>query len=395
MHRRSFLKASGSGAALGLLAGCIGGGDDGSSGPITIAALEPISGPFSAWGQVHRAGLKFALDEISEEGGVLDRDLELDVTDTGADPGEADSAFRRSVEQENAVVTTGAVSSDVGIRVGQTAEELEVPHFLHMSGADEVISESTRHVFRVGLLPASSYIRAQASAFEAADYSQVGAIVGDYAWGQSARSAINEFFDVDVQVEVAPLGADDFKSYIRQMPDDLDMMIASGHPPGSATIANQLFELDYAPDAVTGASTPPQLLSNVLSDDALGAYAHVHQSDPYTDAFAETASAFADAEDSQFNTHTAYGYMTGKLIAAAIEDAGETDPTSIADATRNIELDTLSAAPLQYAETGELDNAVVAYSNLVKESPSYYSDGNYSYEELFRSDPVPARQPGE
>ncbi|MXR19339.1 substrate-binding domain-containing protein [Halobacterium bonnevillei] len=394
MHRRSFLKASGSGAALGLLAGCIGG-DDGSSGPITIAALEPISGPFSAWGQVHRAGLRFALDEVNEDGGVLDRDLELDVTDTGADPGEADSAFRRSVEQENAVVTTGAVSSDVGIRVGQTAEELEVPHFLHMSGADEVISESTRHVFRVGLLPASSYIRAQASAFEAADYSQVGAIVGDYAWGQSARSAINEFFDADVNVEVAPVGADDFKSYIRQMPDDLEMMIASGHPPGSATIANQLFELDYAPDVVTGASTPPQLLSNVLSDDALNAYTHVHQSDPYTDAFAETASAFADSEGAQFNTHTAYGYMTGKLIAAAIEEAGEADPTSLADTVRDMEFDTLSAAPLQYSETGELDNAVVAYSNLVKESPSYYSDGNYSYEELFRSDPVPARQPGE
>lgn len=395
MHRRSFLKASGSGAALGLLAGCIGGGDDGSSGPITIAALEPISGPFSAWGQVHRAGLKFAIDEINENGGVLDRDLELDVTDTKADPSEADSAFRRSVEQNDAVVSTGSVSSDVGIRVGQTAEELEVPHFLHMSGADDVISQDTRNVFRVGLLPASSYIRAQASAFASADYTSVGAIVGDYAWGQSAKSAINEFFDVDVNVKVAPVGADDFKSYIRQMPDDLEMMIASGHPPGSATIANQLFELDYAPEVITGASTPPQLVTNVLSDDALSAYTHVHESDPYTEQFANTASAFGESEGSQFNTHTAYGYMTAKLIAAAIEDAGEADPASIADATRDIEFDTLSAAPLKYTETGELDDAVVTYSRLKKEAPSYYSDGNYSYEELFRSDPVPARQPGE
>lgn len=394
MHRRSFLKASGSGAALGLLAGCIGG-DDGSSGPITIAALEPISGSFSAWGEVHRAGLRFAIDEINADGGVLDRDLELDVTDTGADPGEADSSFRRAVEQENAVATTGAVSSDVGIRVGQTAEELEVPHYLHMSGADEVISADSRHVFRVGLLPASSYIRAQATAFEDAGYEQVGAIVGDYAWGQSARSAINEYFDVDVQVEVAPLGADDFKSYIRQMPDDLEMMIASGHPPGSPTIANQLFELDYSPEVVSGASTPPQLLSNVLGDEALEAFAHVHQSDPYTDAFAETASAFGDEEGSQFNTHTAYGYMTGKVLAAAIEEAGEADPGSIAEATRSIEVDTLSAAPLQWTETGELDQAVVAYSRVLGEAPSYYEDGNYSFEELYRSEPVPARQPGE
>lgn len=395
MKRRSFLKASGAGATLSLVAGCIGGGDGGDSGPITISALEPLSGPFSGWGTVHRDGLQFAIDEINANGGVLDRDLDLAVTDTGSDPSEADSAFRRAVEQDGAVATTGAVSSDVGIRVSETASDIEVPHYLHMSGSDKVINEDTRHVFRVGLLPASSYIQAQASAFSDAGYQSVGAIIGDYAWGNSAKRAMDEFFDVDVTVVTAPLGADDFKSYIRQMPDDLEMLVASGHPPGGATIANQTFELGYSPDVVTGASTPPQLLSQVLSDQAIGGFTHIHQSDPYTDEFSSVAESFGEENDAQFNTHTAYGYSTGKLLAAAIEEAGETDPTAIADATRNIDFDTLFAEPIQYSESGELDQAAVVYSRVKQEAPSYYEAGNYSYEELFRSDPVPAIEPGQ
>lgn len=394
MNRRSFLKATGGGATASLLAGCIGGGGGNSSGPITIAALEPLSGSFTAW-SVHRDGLQFAVDEVNANGGVLDRDLELDVSDTGSDPAEADSAFRRSVEQEGAVVSTGAVSSDVGLRVGQTAADLEVPHFLHMSGTDEAITQQTQYLFRVGLIPASSYIQAQANAFSDADYTQIGAIVGDYAWGQSARSAIEEYFDADVHIEVAPLGAGDFKSYIRQMPEDMEMLITSGHPPGGATISNQTYELGYSPEVITGASTPPQLLANVLSDEALAGYAHIHQSDPYTQEFADIAESFGEEHDAQFNTHTAYGYVTGKMIAAAIEEAGEADPTAIADATRNIEFETLFPEPIQYNQYGELDETVLMYSRINREAPSYYPDGNYSFEELYRSDPVPARVPGQ
>ncbi|MDR9382153.1 MAG: ABC transporter substrate-binding protein, partial [Natronomonas sp.] len=287
INRRAFLKASGGTATLGVLAGCVGGGDGnggdnggeggGSSDPITIGALVPVSGPFAAWATPHRDGLQFAVDEINANGGVLDgRELNVNVTDTGADAGQADSSFRRLVEQEGAIATTGAVSSDVGLRVSQTAEELEVPHLLHMAGADEIISQNTRHVFRVGLNPASTYIQAQASAFSDGGYSNVGAIIGDYAWGRSAETAINEYFDVDVDIKVAPVGASDFSSYIRQFSDDLEMLITSGHPPGTVSIANQAYELGLEPDVVTGSSAPPQLLASALSDRAIQDFVHIH-----------------------------------------------------------------------------------------------------------------------
>jgi branched-chain amino acid transport system substrate-binding protein len=316
INRRAFIKASGGAATFGVLAGCTGGdGGDGDgdgdgdgaatgtptaeSAPITIGALEPISGPFAPWSTVHRDGLQYAVDRINADGGVLGgRDLQVEVVDTGADPAQADSSFRRLVEQEDAVATTGSVSSDVGLRVAQTAAELGVPHFLHMSGTDDVITQETEFVFRVGLLPASNYIRAQATAFADAGYTSVGAVVADYAWGHSAREAINEFFDVDVTIEVAPPPPDtDFSSYIRQMPDDLEMMIASGHPPGTVAIANQTLDLGYEPEVITGSSAPPQFLMSGLNDPVIDRYVHIHNSNPYEQAFADAASGFAGEYD--------------------------------------------------------------------------------------------------
>lgn len=424
VNRRAFLKATGGAATIGVLAGCSGdggdgggdggdgsggdggdGGDGGSTGTpgdggsgeaITIGALEPISGPFAPWATPHRDGLRFAVDEVNSNGGVLGgRQLEVQVADTGADPAQADSSFRRLVEQEGAIATTGSVSSDVGLRVAQTAADLEVPHLLHMSGTDDVITQDTRYIFRVGLLPASKYIQAQATAFADAGYSKIGAVVADYAWGHSAREAINEHFQTQVDVKVAPIGASDFSSYLRQFPDDLEMLIASGHPPGTVSIANQALELGLEPDVITGSSAPPQLLVGALSDAAIGSYVHIHNSNPYGQAFTSAGQAFAEGHETQFNTHTAYGYATGKLIAAGVEDAGSADPTAVSDAIHNVSLETVFAQPIKYNQYGELDETVVLFSRLHKGAPSYDSNGSHSYEELYRSESVPARVPGQ
>ncbi|WP_410767458.1 ABC transporter substrate-binding protein [Haloferax sp. DFSO60] len=411
MHRRNFVKLSGV-AGAGLLAGCTGGSSDGDSGgsdggnddttadggsgggssdPIVIGSLQPLSGPFTPWGNAHKAGLAFAIEEINSDGGVLDRQLEIVEADTKSDAAAADSTFRRFVEQENAVATVGPVSSDVGIRTARTAQELEVPMLLHMSGTNQAITPETTYTFRVGLLPAATSMQAQASLVEDAGYSKVGAIIGDYAWGRSVEEGIEEYFGTDVTIEAAPVGASDFKSFIRKFPDDLEMMVATGHPPGSLTIANQMNELGYAPEVLTGPGFPPGVIAGALGDLAFdGGFTHVHNTDVYSDEFAEVAQRFGEATGSQFDTHTAYGYVSGKMLAQAIENAGSADPVAIGDAIRNIKFDTLFANPIEYTENGELKNQVQIYSQLTSEAPSYFPDGDFGFEEQFRTEPLPA-----
>lgn len=430
IQRRDFIKAAGGAASIGLLAGCTGGGDGGSDGgsnggdggsdggsdgnggsdggsdggdggsgdggsseSIVIGALQPLSGPFTPWGQAHKAGLAFAIEEVNGDGGVMGRNLEVVEADTQSDAAEADSVFRRFVEQEGAVAAVGPVSSDVGIRTARTAQELEVPMLLHMSGSNAAITEETTFTFRVGLLPAETTMQAQAGLVEDLGFSSVGAIIGDYAWGRSVESGINDNFGVNVDVRAAPVGASDFRSFIRQFPQDLEMMVATGHPPGSLTITNQLYELGYEPEVITGPGFPPNVIVGALGDNAFRGFTHIHNTDVYSDEFAEVAGRFGEATGQQFDTHAAYGYVSGKMLAQAIEDAGTTDPVEIAAAIRSIEFDTLFANPIQYSEYGELENQIQIYSTLTQEPPEYFPDGNFGFQEEFRTDPLPALAP--
>jgi branched-chain amino acid transport system substrate-binding protein len=423
VDRRTFLKATGGTAGLGLIAGCSGGGgngggsdgdggDDGSDGSdggdsggtttgsaggdggggaINIGSVQPLAGSFAPWGQVHSAGLAFGVREINENGGVLDgRELNVVEANSESDPAEAASIFERFAEQEDIVAATGPVSSDVGIRASRTAEELGIPMFMHMAGSNDTITPDTNHSFRVGLVPATPTAQAQAGLAADRGYESVAAIVGDYAWGRSVQSGIQDNFDIDVNIQVAPVSQSDFSSYVRQVPEDVEMVIASGHPPGSLSITQQLYELGREPEVVTGPSFPPGVIRSALGESANRGFTHVHLSDPYSDEFAAVATRFAEANDAHFNTHTAYGYVTAQLIAQAIEDAGEADPQAITEATRSIEFDTLFANPIQYADSGELENQIQLYSSISLDAPSYYSEGNYSYEEVFRTDPLPA-----
>ena len=397
VDRRQFLAAAGT-AGVGAIAGCsndngttVGNAGDDGEGPITIGAIQPLSGNFSVWGRVHASGLAFAVDEINAEGGVLDgRELDVVEADSGSDPAEAASIFERFAEQDEVVAATGPVSSDVGIRTARTAEELGIPMYMHLSGSSDTITPETRHAFRVGLLPAEPTMRAQAALAEARGYESISAIVADYAWGRSVRSAIEEVFGVDVDIQVAPVSESDFSTYVRQVPDDVEMMVTSGHPPGVLTITRQLYELGYDPDVVTGSSWPPDVIRSALGEDAARGFTHVHLADPYTEEFAAVAKRYTQAVGEQFNTHTAHGYVTGQLIAQAIEDAGAADPEAVTEATRDIEFDTLYANPIQYADSGELDGQVQLYSTVTGDPPSYYPDGDYGYEEAFRTDPLPA-----
>ena len=420
VDRRTFLKATGGTAGLGLIAGCSGGGgngggsdgdggDDGSDGgdsggtttgsaggdggggAINIGSVQPLAGSFAPWGQVHSAGLAFGVREINENGGVLDgRELNVVEANSESDPAEAASIFERFAEQEDIVAATGPVSSDVGIRTSRTAQELGVPMFMHMAGSNETITPETRHSFRVGLTPATPTMQAQSQLIQERGYTKVAAIIGDYAWGRSVEQGILDNFEVDINVQAAPVSQSDFSSYVRQIAEDVEMVIATGHPPGSLSITQQLYELGREPEIVTGPSFPPNVIRSALGENADRGFTHIHLSDPYSDEFAEVAGRFAEANGAQFNTHTAYGYVTAQLIAQAIENAGEASPAAITEATRGIEFDTLFANPIQYADSGELENQIQLYSTLSLDAPSYYSEGNYSYNEVFRTDPLPA-----
>lgn len=417
MQRRKFITLAGAGG-VAAVAGCSGDGgdggdggggdgtDDGSGGgtstgtpggdtsPVTLGAIEPIGfGPFNPWATVHQQGLEIGINEVNESD-MLDRDLRLVIADTAADPAQADSTFRRFVEQEDAVAVTGAVSSDVGIRTAQTAAELEVPNLLHMAGSSAILTQDTRYTFRVGWLPSTSHARADADYVAQNDVGSMGAVVADYAWGRSIQSALQEFIpdDVDLQIEVAPLGADDFSSHLRKFPEDIELMNFVGHPSGSTTLVGNMFELGMD-QAVLGVDPPQYTLVDIVGENVTNDIITRHLAVPGTDGYNALGQTVADEYDVPMSPYQPIGYMTAKMFGEAVAEVGA-DPAGIADYIRNGSFDMLYENPLEYTEWGEFKDPVLLYSRFVEGSPPFYPNAQYDLEVVAKTDPLPAPEPG-
>ncbi|MFA1610951.1 ABC transporter substrate-binding protein [Halobellus rubicundus] len=420
--RRNFLKLTGASVVAGSLAGCMGGGNGGGNGDgggdggggdgttggdgattgssggegdIVVGGLQPYTGPYAQTTQEFVDGFNFRREEINADGGVLGRNLAFEDRDTQLDPAEASTLATELIEAEDAVALTGSISSDIGLTVAPIAEQNQVPHVPQFVGSSEFLSRDSRYNFRMGLAPAPTNARAVSQFIEDQGFQNVGAIIADYSYGRAWEQSINAIFpdDINVHMEVAPFGESSFTTYLRAMPDDLDLLITASHPPGVFTIYNQLQGLSNVnPDYVIGRSDA-KLSANALGDSVTQGFLAQTQPDPFSDQYAEVAQRFYDQTGGWFGVLNAVGYVVADLIAAAIEDAGEANPVAVADSIRNIELDTLFASPLQYTEWGELQNLVQLMVGFESGAPEYYPDGSVNLTEQFRSEPLPAYDP--
>lgn len=401
LARRDFVKATGAGVGVGLFAGCMG--DNGSSegeyedGPITIAGLQPMSGPYSAYGPTHSAGAEFAAERINENGGVLGREIEVNNVDTGGEPETGGTTYVRQVEQENAVAAIGPVDSDLAILVSQRAEEYEVPVFVHAAGSQGVVSRDDRYTFRTTLPPAPIGAQAQAEIIEERGFDEIGVILGDDAWGHGWEQSIEEYFpdDVSVHMEMAPMGESDFSPYLRSLPDSLDMMVGSAHPAGKHSMYNQMLELGLEPELFMGATTPGEASFGAIGEEITGSFRTMTHFDVFSEEYRSLAQEFGEETGDLFDFPHAAGYVTVELIAAAIEEADSAYPTDVADAVRNISLDTILSNPLEYTDWGEPDNLVQMYVGYELEAPEFYPEGEFSWVEDWESGPIPAYDPDE
>ena len=350
------------------------GGEEPTGDPITIGVLTSLTGPFTPWGLQARDGMELAVQDINAEGGVDGRPLELVEADDQNNPEEAVSAFERMVEQDDIIAAGGVISSDVGLATARTAEELQVPLFLVKAGAAPILTQDSRYTFRTCLAAAPMVVQPFAQYVQEEGMTKVGAIIADYAWGQSIRAALEEQFGamegVDLQVEVAPVGETDFTTYLRALEGfDPDIIISTGHPPGSGPITIQSADLGFDVP-VTGPDGPLVSVMEGVGEAAYDRYTDYDCADFNSDSYLELARRFSEVSDLGFMDDDAvagYGYVT--MLAEAVREVGD-DPTAIAEYLHGNEFELPGYAfPMAWTEWGELAKATPPISIIREQSP--------------------------
>lgn len=371
-------------------------------GPIKIAFLASLSGPFTIWGVQVRDGMKMAVEELNAAGGVLGRKLELVERDDKNSPSEGITAFRYLVEREGVIAAGGMISSDVGLAVSREAEAMRVPFFMTMSGSHAILKPSSRFTFRTCLVAAPMNMQPAAALIQARKYTRVGAIIADYAWGHAFRESFETLIKplpgVKTQLEVAPVPERDFTPYLRKLQGlDPELIIAMGHPPGNSTITRQAAELGMKA-IVIGSWVPPEMIIQRVGDLAFDRFVDYTCADYESPAYQRLAEKFY-AINKRFFDHNAFsGYVTVKMVADAVQRTKSVDPKVVADAIRKGKFVQEGYGwPVSYTEWGEMKEATPIIFIYEKGSPpgNINPGATWRPKVIFRSPPLKPYVPAE
>ena len=371
-----------------------GGGES-----IKIGALTSLNGPFTPWGLQVRDGMQLAVDEINADGGVDGRKLQLEVVDDQSDPDEATTGFDRLLDQD-VVAIGGTISSDVGLATARLAEQEETPLFLVKAGSQEILTQDSRYTFRT-CLPAAPMVAGPIAQYvEEKDLKKVGAVVADYAWGQAIKSALEDEIGaldgVELKVEVAPVPETDFTTYLRSLQSfQPDLLVATGHPPGSGAITVQSAELGLDVP-VTGAYSPLAAVVSGASDAAIDRYSDFDCADYESDEYQDLAKRYLKSSDNKFMEDDAVaGYGIVQMVAQAVEEVGD-DPVDIAEFLHGETFD-LPGYPFEmgWTEWGELAKAQPLFTVIGKgPAPDGVNEaGEWYPEKLILPDPLDPYEP--
>jgi branched-chain amino acid transport system substrate-binding protein len=400
--------------AVAMLTAALSGSSayGGSSGPaqgspIKIGVLTPLTGPFAPWGIQVRAGAALAVNEINRTGGVKGRGqgrlLNLAVADDqSTSTSAAIDGFRRLTQQEGAVSVGGIIGSPIGLATTRLAEEAKVPLFLVKSGANEILTQSSRYTFRTCLPAAAMAAVPVVQLAQRRGLRSVGVIIADYAWGQSIKKSLEEEFkkapNINVNVQVAPVPTTNFTPYLRAL-GDVSLIVALGHPPGSGLILAQSAQLGLkAP--VVGAWAPYSLTAKNAPTVAFGRWSDFKCMATATQAYKALAKRYLRTfpQNEFFEDDALAGYAYVKIVAEAISKVGPNRQRIAAYVHANTFNIPGYAFPLRWTAWGELDRPTPQFAILTRGAPPEpglnTAPSTFWPRVLFKSQPLTPYRPG-
>lgn len=341
---------------LAIVAGCGGTteGDkvtDEKSAPaetIKVGINCELSGAVASYGSNARNGAVLAINEINAAGGVLGKDLEPIEKDCQSKTDEAMNVSAALV-QEGMVAQIGPLVSGLVAASTPVMMENQIPLIAPAATAvnvtvDEKTGKTMDYIFRVCYLDSDQSQRMADFAINELGV-KTAAIFGSSSdeYAKGLAKYFKEAFEAQggkvIAEEGFVNGDKDFKATLTKIRSkNPEFIYVPGYYQEVSILIKQARDLDInvpigggdgwdSPDMVEVAG------AEALNNTYFTNHYSVEDPDPVIAAFVEAYTAENDKAPDSF---AALGYDSVKILAQAIEDAGEVDPVKIKDALENI-----------------------------------------------------------
>jgi branched-chain amino acid transport system substrate-binding protein len=135
-------------AAVGLAAGCGGGGDSTDSNePITIGISLPLTGEFSQPGTAAKQGYQVWAETVNKQGGLLGRQVKLDIKDDASDQNTVVADYNALISRDQVDLLMGTFSSLLNLPASAVAERNKMLYVEPAGGAPEMFTRGFQYLF--------------------------------------------------------------------------------------------------------------------------------------------------------------------------------------------------------------------------------------------------------
>jgi branched-chain amino acid transport system substrate-binding protein len=366
------------GATALALSGCISSGSSGSGGgggdddTITIGISLPLTGDYSEPGKGIQRGYEAWAAYINENGGLLGKDVELEILDDQSSADRVAADYERLINQDQVDLVVGPFSTRLVIPAAQVAQDYGFAFVEPAGAAPEVFEQGFDNLFYAAPAVADDHYNYLADHIEQMPPDQrprtaaVASMDDPFAMG-TAYGLKDRLEEMGVEIlvdEVYPPNTTNFDSIAAKISNsNADIVVGGTQYQDAVNLILALQQLDYQPQmaAFSTAPTEPEFenaiggkTEGILAPTGYTPEADYPSNKEFVDFYTEMHGE-PPAEDQ------ANAWTTGQVVAAAVEAVGCADPDpecqqQLIDWLRENEVETV-VGPLTWDEAGRPQGA--------------------------------------
>lgn len=319
----------------GVLAGC---GDDANSNEIKVGANFEITGNQANYGSAGLDGLKLAIKEANDAGGVDGKKITLVQADTKSEASEAVNSATKLISDDKVKVIVGPMVTANVMAESQVANDDKIPVIAPAATNPDVTVENGKakpFIFRSCFIdPQQGTVMAEFAAKQLKAKTAVMYLDSSSDYSKSLGKVFKEKFEAaggKVVMEEAFLAKDqDFKAALTKLKTaNADVVFVPAYYEEVGKIVKQARELGItAPMLGTDGWDDPKVVDIAGADALNNTYfsTHYFEKDQDVQGFIES---FQKEYGHAPNVFAALGYDAGKMLIDAIKRAGSADPEKI------------------------------------------------------------------
>lgn len=373
---RRFAAAAVAGITALSMSACLSSGSSGEGGgedgPIVVGISLPLTGDFSEPGKGVQRGYEAWADYVNENGGMLGRQVELNILDDQSNADRVASDYEKLINQDKVDLVFGPFWTRLVVPAAQVAQDYGFLFVEPAGAAAEVFTQGFDKLFYAAPAVAEDHYNYLADHIESMPESErpktaaYAAMDDPFAQGTAygLKERLEQIGVKTVVDEVYPPNTTDFSSIANKIADaDADIVVGGTQYQDAVNLIVSLRQLDYQPRMATFSTAP----TNPEFPEAIGDKTEgIISPTGYTPSATwptneEFVTFYTEANGSAPSEDEANAWTTGQVVQAAVEAVKCADPSTecqqqLVDWLRDNEVQTV-VGPLSWDETGRPQGA--------------------------------------